>query len=356
MLGAIIGEICGSTGEARHNKDLRSGFCPPGSEITRPALETILLAAACVNGDLEAEIEHLSSEGILKLTPLAWAFPTLEITIAKTELVLRLLKADAQTRKEGIAFVTSLFLARTGRDKPSINAYLRDWLGVPMPVSATEVYTLVNSAVSGYTPFMRAFAFFFQGNELGEILLRSLWYEDSGESVPGLATALAEAWYGGVPEYYSRTAWTLMPSVCCEGVAQFHSIFKVPGPIHGMDSARRYLGATISCVNLDEHSDYEPPSYPRRTEAAYIGSLLAGGVGDALGQHVEEQARRTFQEEPSLIKLDEFPPVRGFTPHASDDTQMTLFCAEGLLQAWYRGTHRGICNPPVRRWAMRTTG
>jgi ADP-ribosylglycohydrolase len=79
---------------------------------------------------------------------------------------------------------------------------------------------------------------------------------------------------------------------------------------------------------------------------AFRGCLLGGALGDALGypiefQHTPEIARR-FPATPASLRLDGGPVAR-----VSDDTQMTLFTAEGLIRAWQRGTTKGICHPPT---------
>lgn len=74
----------------------------------------------------------------------------------------------------------------------------------------------------------------------------------------------------------------------------------------------------------------------------FQGCLLGGAVGDALGAPVEFMSRSEI--------LHKFGP-NGTTDYAdaydgigtiTDDTQMTLFTAEGLLRAWVRGRERGI--------------
>lgn len=57
----------------------------------------------------------------------------------------------------------------------------------------------------------------------------------------------------------------------------------------------------------------------------YRGCLLAGGVGDQLGNDVEFMRRSDM--------LAKYGPqgVRTMSPHITDDTQMTLFTAEGML-------------------------
>lgn len=72
------------------------------------------------------------------------------------------------------------------------------------------------------------------------------------------------------------------------------------------------------------------------------GSLMGGAVGDAIGYHVE------------FLKYTEIEKKYGYggifdmseNSRVSDDTQMTLFTAEGILHAITRGMNREICNIP----------
>ena len=72
----------------------------------------------------------------------------------------------------------------------------------------------------------------------------------------------------------------------------------------------------------------------------FRGCLLGGAVGDALGADIEFLAEIVAQFGP------EGPGEVGAgygTPGAiTDDTQMTLWTAEGLLRALHRGATRGI--------------
>ncbi len=76
------------------------------------------------------------------------------------------------------------------------------------------------------------------------------------------------------------------------------------------------------------------------------GCLLGGAVGDALGAPVEfmsiGEIRRAFGGNGIL----DFAPAYGRVGAVTDDTQMTLFTAEGLIRAQVRYAGRGICHPP----------
>lgn len=74
----------------------------------------------------------------------------------------------------------------------------------------------------------------------------------------------------------------------------------------------------------------------------YIGSLVGGAIGDALGAPVEfTSANEIFRRYGSrgIENFVEYPDGLGaFT----DDTQMLLFTAEGLLRAWHRSVLKGV--------------
>jgi ADP-ribosylglycohydrolase len=91
------------------------------------------------------------------------------------------------------------------------------------------------------------------------------------------------------------------------------------------------------------------------------GCLLGGAVGDALGAPVEfhtlEQIRGQFGQE----GIATYAPAYGGVGRITDDTQMTLFTAEGLLRYWVRGrlrglsTYSGVTANAYLRW-LRTQG
>jgi hypothetical protein len=63
------------------------------------------------------------------------------------------------------------------------------------------------------------------------------------------------------------------------------------------------------------------------------GSLLGGAVGDALGAPIEFDSLRKIQQRFGPQGVAAFEPVYGRRGAITDDTQMTLFTAEGLVLA-----------------------
>jgi ADP-ribosylglycohydrolase len=77
----------------------------------------------------------------------------------------------------------------------------------------------------------------------------------------------------------------------------------------------------------------------------FLGCLLGGAVGDALGAAVEFKSRAAILETFGPDGITDYAPIYGGLGRITDDTQMTLFTAEGLLRGWVRGCLKGIPRP-----------
>lgn len=87
------------------------------------------------------------------------------------------------------------------------------------------------------------------------------------------------------------------------------------------------------------------PSQPTLQER-FTGCLLGGAVGDALGAPVEFMSRQRIHQQFGPQGINDYAPAFGGLGVITDDTQMALFTAEGLLRADVRGRMRGMCHPP----------
>jgi ADP-ribosylglycohydrolase len=74
----------------------------------------------------------------------------------------------------------------------------------------------------------------------------------------------------------------------------------------------------------------------------FQGCLVAGAIGDALCAAVEFMSLSAIQTKYGPAGIQEFDVAYGKRGAITDDTQMTLFTAEGLLRGHIRGTARGI--------------
>lgn len=79
----------------------------------------------------------------------------------------------------------------------------------------------------------------------------------------------------------------------------------------------------------------------------YRGCLLGGAVGDALGAPIEFWTLNDIRNRYGSTGVTDFLPAYERTGGITDDTQMTLFTAEGLLRGLVRGWSRGMAVLPA---------
>jgi ADP-ribosylglycohydrolase len=75
-----------------------------------------------------------------------------------------------------------------------------------------------------------------------------------------------------------------------------------------------------------------------------VGCLLGGAVGDALGAPIEFLSWPLIERRFGPRGIREFAPAFGGIGRITDDTQMTLFTAEGLIRGEHRFVDRGLVN------------
>ncbi len=76
-----------------------------------------------------------------------------------------------------------------------------------------------------------------------------------------------------------------------------------------------------------------------------VACLSFGAIGDALGAPIEFMKMNQIRELYGEIGLTEFASEYGVLGPVTDDTQMTLFAADSLINAYRRGSERGILAP-----------
>lgn len=74
----------------------------------------------------------------------------------------------------------------------------------------------------------------------------------------------------------------------------------------------------------------------------FRGCLLGGAVGDALGAPVEFMSRKAIMHQFGEPGIRDYVPAYGKLGAITDDTQMTLFTADGMLRGYVRYCMRGI--------------
>ncbi|MCK8604373.1 ADP-ribosylglycohydrolase family protein [Desulfoferrobacter suflitae] len=117
-----------------------------------------------------------------------------------------------------------------------------------------------------------------------------------------------------------------------------------PGVVYGIDNDAFNAGNPWPAYNVS------PLTVGKRENGVvqdlFVGCLLGGAVGDALGAPIEFMSLSEIRSRFGKDGIKTYSEAYGRKGAITDDTQMTLFTAEGLLRAYCRDYHKGICHPP----------
>ncbi|TVR42566.1 MAG: ADP-ribosylglycohydrolase family protein [Cryomorphaceae bacterium] len=80
----------------------------------------------------------------------------------------------------------------------------------------------------------------------------------------------------------------------------------------------------------------------RKNLDQYIGCILGGAIGDALGAPIEFMSAEEIFARFGSRGVQQYVEHEDGRGEFTDDTQMLLFTAEGLLRAWQRSVAKGI--------------
>lgn len=106
----------------------------------------------------------------------------------------------------------------------------------------------------------------------------------------------------------------------------------------------------LSDTWLNQHFDDHSLNYLRGLQKTsgpdpqdrYIACLLGGAIGDALGASVEFMSRDEIIDRFGPPGIRDYAEAYGGKGNITDDTQMALFTAEGLLRGQMRGVSKGV--------------
>lgn len=120
-----------------------------------------------------------------------------------------------------------------------------------------------------------------------------------------------------------------------------------PIPDCGVPESIESVNRLPDKIKASEHSaSCSNEARAARVKDCIRGSLMAGAAGDALGYTVEFMSRKSILARygnKGITKFDLTPEGKALI---SDDTQMTLFTANGMLMGITRGYMRGIGGAP----------
>jgi ADP-ribosylglycohydrolase len=112
-----------------------------------------------------------------------------------------------------------------------------------------------------------------------------------------------------------------------------------------LPALKKFAGDSVVKNALTMHQHLDNALFLTAQPDAIRGCMLGGAVGDALGAPIEFMSKSSIQNKYGQEGVRDYVEFSDGTGAITDDTQMALFTAEGILRAAVRGEEKGICCP-----------
>ena len=247
MLGAIIGDICGSVYEFNNEKRMdKVELFARGCFPTDDSVMTAAVARALMDsqGDSDSVIRQtlvdamhyyghlfpragyggrffhwLSKNGTrpynsfgngsgMRVSPAGWLYGTLEETLHAAKLTAEVTHDHPEGIKGAQAIAAAVFLARTVRSKTEIRQFVEEnFYALDFTLDEIRPYYAFDETCQGSCP--QAIEAFLEGDSFEDVIRKAISLGGDSDTIAAMAGAIAEAYFG-IPEEMRQKALAVL--------------------------------------------------------------------------------------------------------------------------------------------------
>ncbi len=237
MLGAIAGDIAGSTREWNRVDGRDFPLFPEGSRFTDDTVLTVATAHAILtDGDFSSayhafgnrhphagyggafrnwlrspERQPYNSWGngsAMRVSPVGWAFDREPDVLREAERSASVTHNHPSGVAGAQAVALGIFLARHGASKEEIRRELSDRFGYDLARTVEGIRPTYSFDVSCQGSVPEAVIAFLDAAAVEHAIRNAIWLGGDADTQAAIAGSLAEAWHGGLPPSMRREALT----------------------------------------------------------------------------------------------------------------------------------------------------
>lgn len=255
MLGAIAGDIIGSTREAVNTKDYNFDLFPPGSMFTDDTVLTVAVADCLLHkqsyvelfkryfatykeqvgwggrfiewasGDSVAPYYSYGNGSAMRVSAIGWAYDELDEVIAKACESAAVTHNHPEGIKGAIAVASAIFLARKRRSREQIYNTISALTGYDLSRSIASIKPNYSFHVSCQKSVPEAIIAFLEGKNFEDTIRLAVSIGGDSDTIACIAGSIAEAFYGGVPNYIKAEALQYLDEDLLRIIQEFNAAY-----------------------------------------------------------------------------------------------------------------------------------
>ena len=238
MIGAIAGDMIGSPYEFSPIKKKDFPLFINASTYTDDSVLTIAVADAIMSGDSfsnklreyynlypnagygrnfiswarsnSVEPCSFGNGSAMRVSPVGWAYDTLEEVLDKAKESAKCTHGHVEGIKGAQVVAGVIYLARTGSNKKRIKKYVQDCFGYNLERKLDDIRPLygIDTTCQGSVP--EAIIAFLESDDYESAVRNAVSLGGDSDTQACIAGAIAEAFYGGVPEDIKKNVMEIL--------------------------------------------------------------------------------------------------------------------------------------------------
>lgn len=385
MLGAIIGDIVGSTREWHNVKTEDFELLPQGSRFTDDTVMTLAVAKwlmddpshkadslvrimqdmgrrypnagyggmfrRWLNSDNPQPYGSYGNGSAMRVSPVGMYAKSLDEALELARITASVTHNHPEGIKGAQAVAAAVYMQLNEEFdvKGEVKRYVEANFGYDLDIKLEDIRNeyRFDASCQGSVPI--AIMAFLQRYNAFDTLRLAISMGGDSDTIGCMATSIAYACpfniissHTNIPKDVVAKCRELLPNELLEINDRFEAFVTRPLYQSYYLSTRNIFAGEYPSDKYGEKEEERK----RRVKDCIRGSLMAGAAGDALGYPVEFMSRNAILARYGDKGITEFKLDSDGKALVSDDTQMTLFTANGMLMGLTRGYMRGIGGDP----------
>ena len=253
ILGAIAGDVIGSTYEFNSTKNYDFQLLSDSSVYTDDTVMTIANADWLVTSDslkgimLDFGNRYTAGYGgwfmgwlwsenpqpynswgngsAMRVSPVGWAFDTLEETLVAAKQSAEVTHNHPEGIKGAQATAACIYWARKGKTKEQIREYVEALFGYNLNRTCDEIRPIYEFEPSCQKTVPESIIAFLESTDFESAIRLAVSLGGDADTMGAITGAIAEAFYGGVPEHISKEVLKRLPDEFIEVMQRFYLKF-----------------------------------------------------------------------------------------------------------------------------------
>ena len=254
LCGAMAGDIIGSFYEFNATKKYDFYLFTPFSKFTDDTVMTVANADWLITGDnlfgvmqdYGNRYPHAGYGGMfrtwlrvdeprpynsfgngsaMRVSPVGWAFDTLEETLEAAKRSAEVTHNHPEGIKGAQATAACIFMARTGKSKQEIKEYIESTFGYNLNRTCDEIRPDYHFDVTCQGSVPESIIAFLESTDFENAIRLAVSLGGDADTMGAITGGIAEAYYGGVPEYIRKEVLKRLPNEFIDVMQKFYRNF-----------------------------------------------------------------------------------------------------------------------------------